>query len=300
MLVTFQDQSRGGVRPRRGLGRLVHSWLRGTRVDRGDRPNRIDRLDRLDQVRHDPEEFEDSFLHRLGIGTTEGSLDRGSALLLPSRHPPFASQRTVGEVVKEPTDFAYGKIVMTGEVLGELKGLEAIEDDRFLAGLALEHVTVGDEAMTPGSGQMPLNGGVGDPESSGGLSQSGPGDREVSDLHKEIPSVEPVGRGEGTGSKGASTVKALKAGEWAGVDPVAIETPEAPSPSWLWAVEGAVSIGTMTGPEGAGGKSEGRGHNQMAGPGPASSRPVGPGLSLAAGGRILLSGMSTIGHTPVM
>jgi hypothetical protein len=46
-------------------------------------------------------------------------------------HGALAAQRAVGEVVEEPGVGADGEVGVEGEELGELEGLEAVDDEGF-------------------------------------------------------------------------------------------------------------------------------------------------------------------------
>jgi hypothetical protein len=77
------------------------------------------------------EQLGHSELDRLGIGASEQTLELGPTDLLAWGHGALAAQRAVGEVVEEPGSGADGEVGVEREELGELEGLETVDDERF-------------------------------------------------------------------------------------------------------------------------------------------------------------------------
>ena len=79
----------------------------------------------------------------------------------------------VGEVVKEPRFRTSGEVDVEGEVLGELEGLEAVNDDRFVQRLILQEVAMENHAVAAESGKVTGDGGMADAQDPGHLAQAG-------------------------------------------------------------------------------------------------------------------------------
>ncbi len=74
-----------------------------------------------------------------------------------------------------------GEVGVEGEELGELEGLEAVDDDGGGYLRMGQHPAMQEHAVSPGSGDVTHDGGVGDAQEAGDLSESGPLDAEVDD-----------------------------------------------------------------------------------------------------------------------
>ena len=106
------------------------------------------------------EERVDARFDGLRVGPAELALELGSARLLEWGHGALAAQRAVGEVVEEPGVSADGEVGVEGEELGELEGLEAVDDEGFAQGVAAKQRGVEEEAVTAEASDESDDGGV--------------------------------------------------------------------------------------------------------------------------------------------
>jgi len=151
-----------------------------------------------------------TLLDRLGIGSTEERLELRAALLLAGGHRTLTPQRAVGEMIEEPRVRAGGEVDVEGEILGELKRLEAVDDQGFDQWQISEEITMEDQTMPTDTGEVPCRGGVADAEDASHLAQAwaltGPGGH----ASKDVSVAQPVGGREGAGGEVTSAVEALE------------------------------------------------------------------------------------------
>ena len=140
----------------------------------------------------------------LGIGPAEEALELGAARLLAVGHGALAAQRAVGEVVEEPGVGADGEVGVEGEELGELEGLEAVDDEGFAQSVVAKERGVEEEAVAAEAGDEADDGGVRGMERAGDLAQGGALGDEGGDGAREVAMAQPVGVGEGLGGEAAT------------------------------------------------------------------------------------------------
>jgi len=135
--------------------------------------------------------------HSFGIRTTKFQLQLPAPTFLVRGHPAFAAQLAVREIDQEIRSLLNGQVVVDGEILAELEGLESIGDDFVDRWALFHHLVMEEQTMTAQAGdvsvdglrrylQIPGNLSVG--HSSGGFHD---------DLGIEIGALLPVGCGEG-------------------------------------------------------------------------------------------------------
>jgi len=196
-------------------------------------------------LQHGHEEFKDAFLDSLGVGTAEVCLEPFSADPLFGCHGPLAAERTVGEVTDEPAVGIDGEIAVEGIVLGELEGLEAIDDDGVRDRMACEHPTVVDQAVAASPGDVAHDGCMGDTEEAGDLAQAGALGREADDIEVHIAAPEPVVGLEGPCGESASAVSAPEALDETTVGTTTEGAVACRSPLGIGRVVGAVGVRAM-------------------------------------------------------
>jgi len=148
-------------------------------------------------------------------------------------------------VIEAPALLPGGDVDVVGEELGVLEGLEAVEADRLLDARLREELSMEDQAVAGGPGQVQGDGGVGNPLGPGDLADPGTGDGLADDVQEQVVAMEPVGGGEGAGGEGPAAVEAAVASERLGRGWRVIEAPMAVVPEGRGFVEGAVAVGTV-------------------------------------------------------
>ena len=185
----------------------------------------------------------DARFHGLRVGSTEETLELGSAQLLAVGHGALATQRAVGEVIDEPGMAADGEVGVEGEELGELEGLEAIDDEGFAQGVTAKERGVKEEAMAAESSDESDDGGVRGVERASDLPQGGALGDEGGDGAREVAMAQPVGVGEGLGGEAPVAVAAAE-GLNAPLIGGPAEVPEANEPpTRIRAMEAAARVG---------------------------------------------------------
>ncbi|MDO9069561.1 MAG: hypothetical protein Q7W05_14055 [Deltaproteobacteria bacterium] len=166
--------------------------------------------DAIRTPRHDVQEFDHAPLDSLGIRATQRSLELGPAPFLPLCHAPFAPQRAVGmeqEVAGRGVD---GHVVMEGEVLAPLEGLEAVDDDLGGGTDLLQLSGVEQQAVAAEAGGLALDGGGSDSFGPGGLAVAHRADLRHEQSGHQIGTLLPVGGGEGLCAEVAAAVEACE------------------------------------------------------------------------------------------
>jgi hypothetical protein len=195
------------------------------------------------------QECGDPELDGLGIRASEGLFELGPPPTLEGSHRSLAAERAVGEVIEEPALGPGGEVGVEGEVLGELEGLEAIDDEGFRDGPTAKELAVEEEAVTTEAGGVTGDGGVGGAQGTGDLTEGSPFAEEGGDGQEEIAPAEPVGGGEGRRREApatGATAEVLEATVVGGSDVMAV-TDEVPSGSGD--VEPAARVGAAGGME---------------------------------------------------
>jgi hypothetical protein len=101
-------------------------------------------------------------------------------------------------VEDEPTPGIDGEVDVEGKVLGELEGLESVDDDGLCGPVLDQQLTVEEQAVTAGTGDVAKDGRVGDAEETGDLTETGSFGGKSGDVAEETPLFEPVVGGEGS------------------------------------------------------------------------------------------------------
>jgi hypothetical protein len=101
-------------------------------------------------------------------------------------------------VEDEPTPGIDGEVDVEGKVLGELEGLESVDDDGLCGPVLDQQLTVEEQAVTAGTGDVAQDGRVGDAEETGDLTETGSFGGKSGDVAEETPVFEPVVGGEGS------------------------------------------------------------------------------------------------------
>jgi len=146
------------------------------------------------------QECGDRELDGLGIRASEGLFELGPPPTLERSHRSLAAERAVGEVIEEPALGPGGEVGVEGEVLGELEGLEAIDDEG--SGMAQPEGARGERGGSVDRGVR--RGGrrwCGRCRGPGDLTEGSAFTEEGGDGQEEIAPAEPVGGGEGGGEK---------------------------------------------------------------------------------------------------
>ncbi len=111
-------------------------------------------------------------LDGLWVRATEGAFEEGPFADLVWGHGALAAQRAVGEVVEQPAASADGEVGVEGEELGELEGLEAVDDEGFGEGEGVQEQLMEEEAVASATGEGARDGGVGGIEEARDLAQA--------------------------------------------------------------------------------------------------------------------------------
>ena len=150
-------------------------------------------------------------------------------LLLALRAAAGASMRRGVETVDEPGVGANGRGDAEGEVLGELEGLEVVEDDRFCKAAVKggKSPCEEEEGVATEARAQTGDGGGGAAEGAGELAVCGAGLEAGGNGYQQLGALEEVGEGEGLAGEGAATGQAEEAGDaveaGVGVEAVATE-----------------------------------------------------------------------------
>jgi hypothetical protein len=96
-------------------------------------------------------------------------------------------------VVEEPAVGAGGEVGVEGEVLGELEGLEAVDDEGFVEAGTPEQLAVEEEAVAAEACGVAANGGVRGSEGAGDLTEGSALAEEGGDGEEQVTATEPVG-----------------------------------------------------------------------------------------------------------
>ncbi len=104
-----------------------------------------------------------------------------------------------------------GQVEVEGEELGELKGLETVDDEGFVEGSASEDLSMKDEAVSAGAGEVASDGCVGNMKDSSDLTQTWTFGGELGYAVEQVPAFEPVIGSEGAGGESSLTVGATEA-----------------------------------------------------------------------------------------
>jgi hypothetical protein len=132
------------------------------------------------------EQIEDAILNRLGVGPTQSGLQILSARPLLGRHGALAAQRTIGEVEDGPALCTDGEIEVEGEELGELEGLETVDDEGFVGRAVGEDLPMEEEAVSAGPCEVAHDSCMGDAEESSNLTQTRTFGGELSDGVEQV------------------------------------------------------------------------------------------------------------------
>ena len=109
-------------------------------------------------------------LDGLWVRSSELPLQLCATSLLDFGHPTLPSQLAVGKIDNKIRVFLNGEVVVEGEVLAELKGLEPIDDDLVNRRTALHHLLVEEKAMAAETGYVTVDGFLGHFQVFGNLS----------------------------------------------------------------------------------------------------------------------------------
>ena len=193
------------------------------------------------------EERIDARFNRLRVGSAKETLELGPVEFLAVGHGALAPQGAVGEVIEEPGVGADGEVGVEGEELGELEGLEAVDDEGFAQGVTPKERGVEEEAVTAKASDEADDGGVGGVERAGDLSQGGALGDEGGDGAREMAMSEPVGVGEGLGGEAAVAVRAAEGLDAALVGRPTEVTEADEAPARVRVMEAAARVGAAGG-----------------------------------------------------
>ncbi|MBK7701374.1 MAG: hypothetical protein IPI34_00055 [bacterium] len=162
--------------------------------------------DAIRSPRHDVQQFGHAPADGFRVRATQRSLELGPAPFLPLCHAPFAPQWAVGmeqEVAGRGVD---GHVVMEGEVLAPLEGLEAVDDDLGGGTDLLQLLGVEQQAVAAEAGGLALDGGSSDMLRPGGLAVAHRTDQCHEQSGHQVGTLLPVGGKVCAGSCGRSGV----------------------------------------------------------------------------------------------
>ena len=189
----------------------------------------------------------DARFYGFRIGPAELALEERPASALVGAHGALAAQGAVGEVVEEPGVCADGEVGVEGEELGELEGLEAVDDEGFAQGVAAEERGVKEEAVAAEACDEADDGRVRGMERAGDLSQRSALGDEGGDGEREVSMSEPVGVGEGLGGEAPVAVGAAEGLDAPLVGWPAEEAEADEAPLRVRAMEAAARVGAAGG-----------------------------------------------------
>jgi hypothetical protein len=101
-----------------------------------------------------------------------------------------------------------GDLVLEGEVLAELEGLEAVDDQGTRGRGQFPELQVQEHAVAAEAGEVSVDGRRRDVEAACDLAVAAAGDGGQEDLREQVGASEPVGGAEGLSTEGASAVEA--------------------------------------------------------------------------------------------
>ena len=162
-------------------------------------------------VQHPDQGFEQpghALLDRLGIGSAEDALELCALLLLPRRHAATAAERRVGEVIEHPALGTHSEVRVEGEVLRELEGLEAVDDECFVDLEVLEDIALEEQALASQAGDVSGNGTMMDAENPGRLAEGSALRDEAGDGDEQFRISQPISDVEGRSGKTSSAMTA--------------------------------------------------------------------------------------------